>query len=726
MKVAYDVFIDESGLFTETSVAPADRIAEHGRGKKFASQLAGIIAPQGRFSLQEAKSRLQPAFEEINQTAHDVFHSTDLKKQGRGLFDRFLTAACESLRQTRAQAFRIVNQERVSFGDRKANYVNIAAELLLQLAAGIELQKDDSLVLNIFQAGIRDSEYEDTDDPLWSEQDFLPGLRIAFQRAAIARGWGKDSGRWRLGNFKFLSGLRDPRIWWCDLISNASHDNFGTIGQAARNALKEMLGDRDFTLSINLVIEQVRQLSEREAFGAAIVELAENSLSSWTTQEARVAYLRELSEIVPKLFALPPSILVPQLQVILGWLRQFAENRQYLLEARQACRWIEERVVKKHTELIEPTLASWLRLGIATAGLTACNHGADLKEGRVFSEQIDAIIPDLVGRWEHVSDLMQALVVQAVHDNDRFEHGLVVEKMQLVAGYYRSLGSFFHEVYPNMFPEVVHSNLCGQALGTLVQAETFLLHNDAANVDDARASSDAAIEQFALLSDRQRQYQYRSEIEAIACDWDAARSFLAQGIGCESTDHAGIALYIASLDEKSRLFPLLHWTRIGGMAATKDADDEHQCFFDAWQTHSFEEALLRDGGAQQYPVHGILRRLASVYAKQQNEGKTLHCLRSLRAVVGASPSPLFQLIEAAAILQAAGLIGIAKAEKMHQWLLESKEIGLTGLLRNIQVKATQQPRLAGIAKNWEDALSAPDARTSSPQKWIVQGSLVGY
>ena len=62
----YDVFIDESGLFTETSDDPGDRILEHKRSKKFPSQLAGVVVPEGQLSREDAWEVFKLACDQAN------------------------------------------------------------------------------------------------------------------------------------------------------------------------------------------------------------------------------------------------------------------------------------------------------------------------------------------------------------------------------------------------------------------------------------------------------------------------------------------------------------------------------------------------------------------------------------------------------------------------------------------------------------------------------------
>lgn len=721
----YDIFIDESGLFTETSNDPGDRIVEHKRSKKFPSQLAGIIVREGSLSPDDAWRVFKPACDEINFSVTDEFHSTDVKRIGGGLFDRLVIATCRCLESESIQPFRIVNRERVSFGDRKANYANMVGELLVRICKELDRCDDGTIVLNIYQAGIKKSEYELGSLPFWEHDDFEPTLKAVFQRASISAGWAKDSAKWQLGPFRFRSGKRDERLWLCDLISNASHDDFQTVNDRSESALKEILGRYDFSLSFDTTLHQVRELCEREAHGIGLTQLLEGILSPWVGKEAKAAYTDEFDRTVEGMFQLPPLARTPQLQTLLGWFDQTSDDRNRLVEAKLACKWIDERLKSRYEQSIhlkDPTLIAWLRLSISTAWLTACNHSADLNQGRKCSDAIEKLVPKIAGRWEYASDLMRALVVQAVHLNDCFEHQHVCQKMDLVSNYYRTLGSLFRDAYEGVFPESVRSKVCGEALGTKVQSQIFLLLGGNISANEVRNTSEQAIEQFADDHDRQRQYQYRSEIESIEGQWQAAREYLAKGIGFDKSDHDSLGQYIAGLSDRDRFFPLLHWTRIGGMAAAAGDKSEIESFFAAWRKTNLDAFIQRD--LSTYPAHGILRRIASVYAATRDFAKTTETLRSLRAVVQFNSTPLFQLIEVAGILQAAGIAGRHDVRQMENILSGSKnDPSISDLIHRLPENTSDsQARLAEIANQF---LSLVDGGPL-PDQIVKAARIVGY
>ena len=64
---------------------------------------------------------------------------------------------------------------------------------------------------------------------------------------------------------------------------------------------------------------------------------------------------------------------------------------------------------------------------------------------------------------------------------------------------------------------VVHwpCKVCGEALGTKLQSQIFLLLAGESSLETVRETSNQAMEQFSDRDNLQRQFQYRSEVEAI-------------------------------------------------------------------------------------------------------------------------------------------------------------------------------------------------------------------
>jgi hypothetical protein len=570
----------------------------------------------------------------------------------------------------------------------------------------LDIKDTSEIKLNVFQASVKGTEFEESISPAWKAKDFIFTIQEVFVRACVSSGWSEQTSKWKLKSFKVLSASRDPRLWISDLVSNASHDDFRTIDFEASSAVKRALATFDFSLSFNSILQQVRVLFERQAFGMAITKLLEEIISPRVGNEWKSAYAGQFDRSLECMMQLPPLVRTPQIQTILGWLNQIGESRVRVRDSNSACRWIIDRLNSyREGELCDDAgVVAWLKLSVYTALLTACNHSGDLRKSRDCYEAIERCLPIIAGRWEYASDILRAIVLQSVHLTDCFEHQLACKKLTSVVEYYRDLGGFFSEVLDGIFPTTVRSRVCGEAIGTRVQAEVFLLNEGKIAPDIPRRSNDDALDQFADESDRQRQWLIRSRIEAIAGQWVDARRYLAKGLCSDDAQHTSLGQCIAQVSSPRTAFAVFHWAEIASMAAIEGADAEVEAFNFAWQ--KLDQRKVFSCIPKVYPYHGILRRLATVSAALGQRKKSFKFLCDLRDVVSLDPNMIFLLTEAAAIFQVAGIAGRKDKELMYEILSGSEtKVCVQKLLKTLLLDiAPGEERLAAIATEYLNVL----------------------
>ena len=725
----YDIFIDESGLFIETSTDPAERIKHHGEKRKFASQLAGYVCPKGRLTDAIARNVIGRSLKKAGIEVEHGFHCNEFKNRNKSAFDLFVQSIVNELASSKLQPIRIVNEEGVSYGDRVANYTNILAELLVRVCRQLQMCSTDGVELNVYAAKVRTEEDDKGVFEILEKSEYMGRINEYFARAAVANGWSGASAKWKFRSFQLVSGKDDPRLWIADAISNASHDSFSTIGKQAGVELKDAIGHFDWTLSFDQTLQYVSDLAEREAFGLAIISLSERVMSEATSKDAIDGYRGKMREIVSQLFAMPPSSKIPQFQIITGWLQQIVEIRADLPRSLRICKWLESELCDNNDSQRELTLKAWLRLVFTTWALTACNHDGNTTAAREYANQLSSLMPTVAGRWEFVAELMQAIVSRAVHLNDCFEHDLALADLRKVATYYSDLGSWFGESYPELFTFPIHSDQCGKALGTQLQSEIFQLLAGKGSADAARTTSDRAIAEFLLDGDKRRQYQYRSEVEAIGGEWSSARKYLAMSLGIEDNSHASIAGHIKQIGNSiEQGFALLHWTRIGGMAAVDGIPQELAEFTLAIKREKFEFVDWVQGKWSSYPSHGILRRMAAVYAANRDLTGTLQTLSRLGAIVNEKPRPIFRMIQIAALMQSADLISkVHKKEALALLFGDSKKPGTMDLVKSLRRETEPSlPKLAGILSAWEERLASIKTSCNEEAGLAKLAKVVGY
>jgi len=327
---------------------------------------------------------------------------------------------------------------------------------------------------------------------------------------------------------------------------------------------------------------------------------------------------------------------------------------------------------------------------------------------------------------------MESFVAQAVHYNDCFEHERASHRMKLVADYYESLSSLFCEALPGVFPDRVRSHLRAKALGTRVQSEMFLGLSDPIHLEVARQLSEDAVEEFESVSDKQRQYQYRCEVETAAGNLAEARTYLARSLQLSDDLHKSIGHSINELDAAGvgQGFAILHWFRIGASALLSGNADEAGDFLQAIRDGNTLHTPWCLGEIPQYPAHGILRRITIVHAGNANRDQALAALQMLRALAGAQPSHL--VLTAILLAAQTELSGAIWNHHLHhaRQLLDNKNSERLGLLQTLdQFKksaATTFPKCWEHFENWPDQITAVLTDNEPPAMLIQLGGTVGY
>jgi hypothetical protein len=91
---AFDLFLDESGTFTETSTDPAEQAASLRQPRRFASQFAGLLAPRGDLTAGKARDVLNQALKAASLPASKQVHAHELLRHA---YDAVVREAVERI-----------------------------------------------------------------------------------------------------------------------------------------------------------------------------------------------------------------------------------------------------------------------------------------------------------------------------------------------------------------------------------------------------------------------------------------------------------------------------------------------------------------------------------------------------------------------------------------------------------------------------------------------------
>ncbi len=676
----FQLFLDESGRFMETSMDPQER----GAGRQsFPSQLAGILAPSGLITAESATKVLAEAMEAVGAKFSGALHSSDHRPGGN--FDSVITALADALQRRNWQPFRIVNTEGVSFGHRIENYTNIVAELCLRVFQALRLKGLKEVELELTCARVKLGEDEAGEVELLAQPEYARRIQELMTRAALRAGRAGDARGWKVSSTRLASARTDPELMVCDLVSNASHADFGKLGEEATARLRKAVGDFDFSMQVREDLQRVDGWLADGAYGFAVVHLADRLVDPALDPSLRKSLEARLHEVANRLSALGAPARNPQLEIVCSFLEETVRWIRDLERGQRLTSWMAGTFVPMLTQALagrgEEQEIAWFAYAIQDRAVETCNHQGDLAGASGALQQLRLHEGPMVKRWEHVDRFLQGQIHEAVHLTDAREFATARDKAVRVADFHEQVGSLFQAALPEHFTTGVRSRRRGEALGTALQAEAYRCLVEADSFDVARELSAKAMEEFDQHDDLARQMQYRCQLEAMAGQHDEARMWLCHSMGLEeSAGHELIAQGIRAVQNHfGRGFLLLHWLRLGAFLTRSHQPELAAEFVAALRSSKLDQDDWFSTG-DDHPRQAILRYRTEIALASSDDVAANTCLNRLREVclpVKARGAVLaFQLFACQALIARANAAGSpAKARK----LLDNKEASKPGL-----------------------------------------------
>lgn len=633
----YDLFLDESGTFCESD--PGNRSPEcSNRGRAFSSQLAGLLVPRGALTVETALDAMEKIHERTGLTLREEFHSTELIRQHRTMYQQLV---CEAVVQFRARGWRpvrLVNREGVHYGDRVRTYTNLVAELVLRVFERLRAEGADCATLRITSARVKLDEDAHGNPICMEEGEYTRRLQEYATIAAVRRGLARESSALTIESFRLRSGRYARPLQLCDLVSHASHSEFSPCDEDAAAALRGALGELDFSLYARPAAERVAVLLDEGSPGFALRLLAEQLVGEDEPgADERAAAEIQVQDAIEAIAQLGEPDQRLQFTVLVTWVEQIVETRRQVTFGLELASWLLDQVANPLLERADEAataVLAWFPFAIHRLALTASNHAGDLARARLCSQEIDDRVGAIAGQYEHTSLLMEGLTAQAVHQTDCLEHDEAARRMRIVAEHYDNLAGLLSGELDNLIPDRIHSEMRGKALGTWLQAEMYAGLAEADRLGRAREINDQALAEFVASADVARQWQYRTQIETYAGQLEQAREALARSLACVEPSHDALATAIRALDHGRQGFALLHWFRLGAEACVLPRPAERDAFLTALRrTRLAGLAWVRDESPTlPYPAHGIRRQLARIHAQQGDIPESLSALGKLRAL----------------------------------------------------------------------------------------------
>lgn len=644
----YDLYFDESGDFQETSSERSEKSSSHTRRIRAASQYVGLLAPRGSIN-RSAATAVKEQIEKIADRKLD--HATKIRS--RNVFNTMVGGLVNELGERNWQPVRLVNTEQVAFGNRLSTYVNMVAELAVQIFRRKRIEGQPRVALNIIPAVVKLGEKKDGSPILLRNEQYEPRLREAIGFVNVRRGFAYESQNWRIDQIRTASARRAPELMLCDLLSNASYADYGRLNEPVNTELRDAFGAYDFSFSSRQLFENISELVNQQRYGESIIALAEHLISAEQESAIRVSAASRLNELIEKLAALPGRTRDHHLQLTGSWLEHVIEGQRDLNLGLKLVDFLQNEVAdplrKMHAHI------DWFDYLLAFQGLTAANHLGRLELGDRYSSIIQASASGLARQWRHSFLMTRGLIAQAVHKTDCFEFSFASKTMDRLIQCDQAVADLFAD---DLFDgsQRVRSDLRAQALGSRLQSEMLWSRFDSSRIETARKLSDQAIDEFTDAADISRQYQYRTQLEVAANDATAARRFFAMALGASDETHEAFATAIQKLADENTVaagFPLLHWLRIGVLETINK--NEADRFATVLQSCDLLKSPWVTGEFTTYPAHGIIRRLAmlrALWSQQKQADEALRVMRRQLAPIGKRHA-ILGLVQIAATMEVA-------------------------------------------------------------------------
>lgn len=719
------LFIDESGNFEEKE--PSDASADRTTAPE-PSQVVGFLARNGTPSESEAEAILSIAHRAAGLELGPQVHGTEIKD--KDAYDRLIRTLVDHLNHKGWQPVRLENATGVGHGNPRDTYLDAVTELAIRTLEALDREKRAPRTLKLC-AAIYNADHSGDDTDHIFTPEYEKRIRSGFTRSLGMRGI--RQGRWTLGQVRTGSGKKDRRLQICDLLSNASFRNYRRCSPDTRDALQDLFGDFDHGRVLCQAGLQAQQLLALGAPGLGLRILGEFLAEPDLTRQSRQEAQAQVSASIAALAEWPANARDIQLRSLIDWVRQIIEHARQPKTALAHINWILNDVL---TPLQAAALAgtesnlAWFAVELRRWEITAHNHLGDLVGARRAMEASDALLPAIAGRWEHSESIVETLVIQGVHLTDCFEFETVESRLLPIAENYGGLARMLSDALPGIAATTIRSELLGKILGTLLQSEIYRGWDSPERLATARDLSDRALQEFTLPEDTNRQRQYRAQLEATAGNFDEACRQLALSLGSEESSHAAIGARIMDLELPAQGFPLLHWTRIGRIAANRGAEDEVAAAAEALLQHPILDSAWVSEENRYYPAHGIRRNLATILAAYAPDriAQAKGCLKQLRRLAPAT-GPLAAL-EMAAIAEAGSLIQPADPKAASGLLAEGQK-DRPDLLHLLKSGPREFPNLQSlwdkILPLWSELIpQVLDGNADARRKLLHSAGQIGY
>lgn len=606
----FELWLDESGDFVKDIL-----------GKEVPSIVGGLLVPAGTLTRADATDILNKGKAGTVYEDRTWVHGTDIKGKTYGIV---ATKILRDLNERNIEFVIFENREKVQIVNSDLTYLHILSEGIIQLFQWLAMQYDD-ITLHILAARRErtadDDGAEEVD--LIKAQEYTERLQEKLDLGYAKRSMRPNKNKWRW-TFTLGSARKDQRLMLADIVCHSwFRRNGNKFTDEQRETVHQLYRPHfHFTAVEQATVASINRHLSEGAIGEALYEwlIAEDDSNRSTEAFQQIAVTVEddeetiLTTILHRLKQLPDFAQQTELTVVLNHFktliqleRDFVKAKHYLLKIQDEVIPIMKEEGMNHYEFF---------FDVHLMLFTNATHQGDLALSDQQMKNCRIYLAQLTRRWESFGAVLNYFVRESVHLLNSYDFSGVIKSMNQLENLLENTIELFPLALQdelNIDVQGMNADILGKVLGTRLQAHCFLSRKDKYHLEYARTDSNRAIEQFVNESDLSRQYQYRSQLECEAGNFEDSLQWLGKSVGVQlEATPAEIVENILAASPGTKVFGIMHYSRAMAEAAIRGELDYANRLYEAWQNAKVEEKIVNDvENVNQHPYEIILWKLGT-------------------------------------------------------------------------------------------------------------------
>lgn len=606
----FELWLDESGDFKNDS-----------NTSKNPSLVGGVLIEKGTLTDDNIRTILKS----------DFIHSNEIKRE---IFGSYALKVLNDIKDQNGQLIIFENKERLEVVDGSTTYLNILSEGIIQLLqllsakyGYIELEILIAVRLNVENQDINQGE-------LIAEKKYINKLQERIIIGLARRTLSNDK-NWAW-SIEMGSARKDSRLMLADVVCNSyltkSSKKFSDVQRVKLNKLyKEIYC---FTIFEKSTLTYIKKILGEGLIGEAIFEIY--------TCEDNINKNNLLEIVLDRLVMLDGAGARAQLlniKIKIGSLikidKNFITSKDILINMQE-----EFIPLLKYREIN----TGFFSLDIYLYLLTVYTHEGNVELSEKQIQLCKEEIKHLSNRWESIDYYFMFEVRKAVHDINTFNFNLAINNMtEIINSLDETLSILplvkgLGEVYND-----IKSDLMGKALGTRLQAKTFLIRDNAKLLSKARVDSDRAIVEFMHVSDITRQYQYRCEVECEGGNYQEAVNYLCKSLNIIYVNENSLLEFLKIIATKQyviKLYSLMHYIRIMAESSVGGDKTISTSMFNALNRVNIYNDNIISNPAYNHPYEIIFWKLGTYNSTNGNINAALNYYNIAISICNSNPNRL--------------------------------------------------------------------------------------